>query len=86
MSQTFEQAVEEVFGNKPYYAMYTDFGNDAVDAIVRTAKVLNLDWPKVYAELVSLAERFPEDFGEATDTAVRECVYDKLGFTSNFYI
>lgn len=86
MSQTFEQAVEEVFGNKPYYAMFTDFGNDAVDAIVRTAKVLNLDWPKVYAELVSLAERFPNDFGEATDTAVRECVYDALGFDTDFYV
>ena len=68
------------------YAMYTDFGNDAVEAIVRTAKVLNLDWPKVYAELRSLADRFPEDFGEATDTAVREVVYNKLGFDTPFYI
>ena len=68
------------------YAMYTDFGNDAISAIVRTAKVLNLDWPKVYAELRSLADRFPEDFGEATDTAVREAVYLELGFTTDFYI
>jgi hypothetical protein len=68
------------------YAMYTGFGNDAVDAIVRQAKVLNLDWPQVLAELRSLANRFPEDFGEATDTAVRECVYDALGFDTPFYI
>lgn len=68
------------------YAMYTGFGNDAVDAIVRTAKVLNLTWPQVLAELRSLADRFPEDFGEATDTAVREAVYIKLGFTSDFYV
>jgi hypothetical protein len=66
--------------------MYTDFGNDAVEAIVRTAKVLKLDWPKTLAELRSLAERFPEDFGEATDTAVRECVYDALGFKTDFYV
>jgi hypothetical protein len=66
--------------------MYTDFGNDAVDAIVRHARVLKLSWPQVLQELQSLADRFPADFGEATDTAVRECVYDALGFESSFYI
>jgi hypothetical protein len=66
--------------------MYTEFGDDAVDAIVRSAKVLKLTWPQVLAELKSLAERFPNDFGEATDTAVRECVYDALGFETNFYV
>ena len=78
--------VQEVFGTKPDYAMYTQFGNDAVDAIVRSAKVLNLTWPQFYAELRDLAKRFPEDFGEATDTAVRECVYIKLGFDTDFYV
>ena len=68
------------------YAMFSEFGDDAVEAIVRTAKVLNLDWPQVLAELQSLADRFPEDFGEATDTAVREVVYNKLGFDTPFYI
>ena len=83
---SLESDVVEVFGNKPDYAMFTEFGNDAVDAIVRSAKILNLNWPQVYAELESLANRFPNDFGEAMDTAVRECVYDKLGFNTNFYI
>ena len=68
------------------YAMYTGFGDDAVDAIVRSAKVLKMDWPTVLQELRSLAERFPEDFGEATDTAVREAVYITLGFDTDFYI
>lgn len=68
------------------YAMFTDAGNAAVDAIVRSAQILKLDWPQVYNELGSLAERFPEDFGEATDTAVRECVYSACGFKSAFYI
>lgn len=62
------------------YAMYTDFGNDAVDAIVRQARILNMSWQQVNDELYSLAKRFPEDFSEATDTAVRECVYIALGF------
>jgi len=62
------------------YAMYTDFGDDAVDAIVRTARALKLSWPQVEDELRDLARRFPKDFGEATDTAVRESVYVTLGF------
>lgn len=78
--------VQQVFGTKPRYAMYTQFGNDAVDAIVRSAKVLKMNWPQVLQELRDLADRFPEDFGEATDTAVRESVYNALGFTSDFYV
>ena len=78
--------IQEVFGTKPRYAMYTQFGNDAVDAIVRSAKILKMDWPQVYKELESLANRFPNDFAEATDTMVREMVYDKLGFTTDFYV
>lgn len=62
------------------YAMYTDFGDDAVAIIVRRARILKLSWPQVDDELRDLARRFPEDFGEATDTAVRECVYLELGF------
>lgn len=64
----------------PDYAMFTDAGNDAVHSIVRMARILKLDWSKVYSELESLAERFPDEFGEATDTAVREAVYIALGF------
>jgi len=59
------------------YSMFTDFGNDAVDAIVRSAKVLKMDWAQVENELTSLADRFPE-FEEATDTSVREAVYMTL--------
>lgn len=60
--------------------MFTDFGNDAVDAIVRSAQVLKYSWEQVEADLYSLARRFPNDFGEATDTVVREAVYVELGF------
>lgn len=66
--------------SSPSYAMFTEFGNDAVDAVVRRARVLKLSWQQVNDELYELARRFPNDFGEATDTAVRECVYMALGF------
>ena len=68
------------------YSMYTRFGDDAIDAIVLRAKVLNWTWPQVLDELRSLAKRFPEDFSEATDTAVRECVYHALKFDTEFYV
>lgn len=60
------------------YAMFTDAGNDAVDAIVRRAKILNCSWAVVERDLYQLAEM--ADFAEATDTAVREAVYCALGF------
>ena len=60
------------------YGMFTDFGNDAVDAIVRRAKILNVSWTSVENDLFTLSER--EEFAEATDTAVREAVYSALGY------
>ena len=59
-----------------HYAMFTKFGNDAVDAIVRRARILRMDWNQVYDELEQLAKK--EEFSEATDTAVRESVYIAL--------
>lgn len=60
------------------YQMFTDFGNDAVDAVVRRARMLNMTWPQVLQELQDLSAN--PDFGEATDTAVREVVYTVLQF------
>lgn len=60
------------------YGMYTEFGNDAVDAIVRRARILNTSWTAVERDLMALSER--EDFAEAMDTAVREAVYLALDF------
>jgi len=60
------------------YAMFTDFGNDAVDRIVRSARILKMNWDQVEMELYELSLK--EEFSEATDTAVREAVYVELGF------
>ncbi len=60
------------------YAMFTELGNAAVHAIVIAAKANNLTWSQTYHALCKLSEE--KQFGEATDTAVRECVYDALGF------
>ena len=67
-----------------YYGMYTDAGNQAVHAIVEQARATNRAWLEVYQELVRLAD--VEVFAEATDTMVREMVYDVLKFESDFYV
>jgi len=67
-----------------YYGMFTDAGNAAVHAIVEHAQEHKLSWLEVYQELCRLAE--VKVFAEATDTMVREMVYDALKFESDFYV
>ena len=76
--------IDEVFGKKPRFAMFTDKGNELVHTICIKAKLYGKDWPTVYGELQALADS--EEFGEAMDTEVRECVYQYLGFETDFYI
>ena len=59
-----------------HYGMYTDAGNSAVDSIVEMARKHQLSWPTVRAMLSSLA--LEEAYDEASDTAVREAVYETL--------
>lgn len=62
----------------PDYGMFTELGNVAVNAIVVAARANNLNWAQTYRALHQLSKQ--KEFGEAMDTAVRECVYDTLGF------
>jgi hypothetical protein len=66
------------------YGMFTADGNNRVHQIVEFAKGKLLEWEDTYSLLESLASK--EGFEEATDTMVRELVYDACGFTTDFYI
>jgi len=69
----------------PDYEMFTDLGNAAVHAIVVAAKANQMTWAQTYRALCQLAQE--DQFGEATDTAVRECVYDALApEDEDFYV
>ena len=67
------------------YDMFTDKGNMMVDRIVvagRNLRMADTDeqvWAWTLRELRKLATA--KEFGEATDTAVREIVFDKLGIS-----
>lgn len=78
--------IQEVFSTKPNYAMYTQKGNEMVQAVVERAKRNHWTWPMTYGALRQLSQNHPDIAGEATDTSVREVVYDTLGFTTSFYI
>ena len=64
--------------------MFTEEGNRVIDLLVEIARDSDMTWPQVLIALERVAGYSPE-YGEATDTAVRECVYDALGFTTTFY-
>lgn len=68
------------------FAMFTDEGNAAVGMIVEMAKAKKWDWPRTMKELYYLADSDAQLYGEATDTAVREAVYDACKFETNFYV
>ena len=71
------------------YGMFSDEGNLAVHGIVLYHKAVKSPWALVYQNLHDLAEANPDKFGEATDTAVRERVFDAIDAASRhecFYI
>ena len=55
-----------------------------VNIIVQGAISNDFVWPEIYHCLVELSQC--ENFEEATDTVVREMVYDAAGCTGDFYI
>jgi hypothetical protein len=68
------------------FGMFTSEGDRAVGMIVDMAKKKGWDWKRTYAELCVLAHSDAQLYGEATDTAVRERVYDACGFETEFYV
>jgi len=61
------------------FGMFTERGNAAIGALVSFAKVAELSWSETYNMMRVLADSNPEQYGEAMDTVVRECVYCAIG-------
>ena len=68
------------------YGMFTEAGDILVDGIVEAAKATNAPWPSVYNQLLKLGKT--KEFEEATDTMVRDLVFDAIGYSDDtpFYI
>jgi len=59
-----------------HFGMFSDAGNAIIQGVVLTAKSNSLDWDQVVDVLYDIATL--NGFEEATDTAVREMVYDAI--------
>jgi hypothetical protein len=66
-----------------HYGMFTDAGNSAVDSIVEMARKHQLSWHTVHDMLEAIC--LEEAYEEATDTAVREAVYETLFGNQNSF-
>ena len=63
------------------YAMFSEKGNHKVHNIVIEAKQYNHSWNVVFDRLCELGK--DKEFSEATDTMVREIVFDAIGYSSD---
>ena len=66
------------------YGMFTAAGNKRVATIVKRALAKRWTWGETYSALIELGQE--KKYSEATDTDVREIVYDALNFKTAFYI
>ncbi len=60
------------------FGMFTERGETAIAGIVAYHRQYGSDWSTVLQNLSDLADYDPELYGEATDTVVKESVYQAL--------
>jgi len=60
------------------FGMFTERGETAIAGIVAYHRQYGSDWSTVLQNLCDLADYDPELYGEATDTAVKESVYQAM--------
>jgi hypothetical protein len=65
--------------------MYTKEGDQVAEKIVDLAKAAGLDWTQTLSIMRFVADQKSDLCGELMDTAVREVIYDRCNFTSDFY-
>jgi hypothetical protein len=65
--------------------MFTDEGNRMAEMLCDSAVEFQWTWPVLYANMRKVADAYPEKFGEIMDTAVREMMYSRCKFTTDFY-
>jgi len=67
------------------FAMFTDQGEVVAQKIVELAQAAGLNWPQTYKLMEVIARTKQDQYGELMDTAVREMIYSRCGFTTDFY-
>ncbi len=68
------------------FAMYSEQGNLVAQSIVDLSRAAGLDWQQTLSVMRFVATQNPDLCGELMDTAVREVIYDRCEFTTDFYV
>ena len=68
------------------YDMFTDQGNLVADRVVELAKAAGLNWRQTLMIMRVIGDQKSEQYGEINDTAVREMIYSRCNFTTEFYV
>lgn len=68
------------------YDMFTDQGNLVADRVVELAKAAGLNWRQTLMIMRVIGDQKSEQYGEINDTAVREMIYGRCNFTTEFYV
>ena len=67
------------------FAMFTDQGEVVAQKVVELAQAAGLDWRQTMSIMRFIGDQKRDQYGEINDTAVREMIYSRCGFTTDFY-
>ena len=66
------------------FAMFTDQGEVVAQKVVELAQAAGLDWKQTMSIMRFIGDQKRDQYGEINDTAVREMIYIRCGFTTSF--
>ena len=67
------------------FAMFTDQGEVVAQKVVELAQAAGLNWTQTMSIMRFIGDQKSDQYGEINDTAVREIIYSRCGFTTDFY-
>ena len=67
------------------FAMFTDQGEVVAQKVVELAQAAGLNWTQTMSIMRFIGDQKRDQYGEINDTAVREIIYSRCGFTTDFY-
>jgi enamine deaminase RidA (YjgF/YER057c/UK114 family) len=67
------------------FGMFTDQGEVVAQKVVELARAAGLDWTQTMSIMRFIGDQKRDQYGEINDTAVREMIYSRCGFTTSFY-
>ena len=70
---------------KSDFGMFSQEGDLAVGNLIDNARTYNWTWSMCLRQIDAISRNCP-NIAEISDTAVREVIYDILGFETDFYL